>query len=308
MADLSPRSSYGGAMSPSAASAPEHSGRAAPAAKDWLHSPITYVVAGLVILALGITIPFLLPGGSSKSTPTAAAATPSKLQPVAVALEAPDHAAPEPSAVTPAPAAEHHATQSAASSHPIYLLPMADLNRDALEGGWFRQPDGSISCDGTGRYNRLVLPYQPPAEYDLRVAFTITGSAPAGGDNAVLLIFTDQGHTCTWVVNSGKQRAAGFNLIDGKPAPENPTFAPNHPIRQGERHTLLLKVRKNHIEGYLDWKRLSHFDTTGAALSINPGWQLGGNQIALATMCPTSFHAAELVEVNGEHGQAGRVK
>jgi hypothetical protein len=302
--DPDPRSGYGSGMPPPPAPAYPGPAAAAPG-MDWLRSPVAYVAAGVLVLGLGIAIAFLLRGGSSKPSVGAAPENATARQRQTIVLpQAPDSATAAPvspsAAQTPPPAAEPHAAPSVRNGTPINVLSMVDVNRDTVEGGWTRQPDGSLTCDGTSRFNHIVLPYQPPGEYDLSATFTITGTV---GDDAVMLIFTNRHNMCTWIVNSWKQGAAGFNLIDHKTGPNNPTFAPDHPIQKGERHILMVKVRKAYIEGWLDGKMLSHYNTNGSDLTMNPGWHLNGNQIGLGAMCPTTFHAAEVVEVHG-HGKA----
>lgn len=306
--DPDPRSGYGSSgMAPPPAPAYPGSAAASSAGKDWLRSPLTYVVAGLVVVALGIMIAFLLKGGSS-STATADNATP-KQRPTIVLPQASENTAAAPTASgNPTPAAasagpEQRAAENTPPGTPINLLPMIDVNRDAIEGGWMRQPDGSISCDGTSRFNHLALPYQPSAEYDVTTTFTITGTV---GDDAVMLIFTDRRHMCTWIVNSWKVGGAGFNLVDHKVGIDNATYSPNHPLARGERHSITVKVRKNYVEGYLDGHMLSHYNTSGSDLTMNPGWHLDGNQIGIGAMCPTTFHSAEVVDVNGR-GKPGFV-
>src|SRR5262249_20380875 len=52
------------------------------------------------------------------------------------------------------------------------LMPLIDPARDTVRGNW--QKSGTDLCSDNGWSSRVRIPYQPPEEYDFRIAFTRT--------------------------------------------------------------------------------------------------------------------------------------
>lgn len=303
--DPDPRSGYGSSgMAPPPA--PAYPSAAARPANDWLRSPITYVVAGLVVIGLGIMIAFLIKGSGSSTASSTTTQDGGRTHAPLVIVPQPNPA--EAIGTQAAATAEQNASSARTAadvvSRPIDLLALVDVDRDAMDGNWTRRPDGGLDYVGGTRFARIGLPYQPPTEYDLSADFTLTGSA---GDDFVLLIFNDQGNFCTWNVNAWKKATAGFNFVNHRQGIDSPTAAPHKKFAPGERHTAMVKVRKDHVEGWLDGRKLTSYPTNGSDLSMNNGWHLDGNKIGIGCFCPVTFFGVELTEVNG-HGVAGSLR
>jgi hypothetical protein len=214
---------------------------------------------------------------------------------------APSAAAKSPAVtVAPVPAP---ATASITSEPPIVapltkrtinLLKRIDPARDTMTGTW-KLTTGEfapqLSSDAT-QHARLNIPYQPPQEYDFRVDFTRTG-----GDNCMAQMFTDQ-NPCCLVLYGWKGTVSGFQQVKGQAADHNSTAVHDLPTSNGQRHTSIVKVRKNTIEAWLDGNMIVRYDTTGEDLGAKD-WKIDAPLGVGSQLSPTIFHTIELTEITG---------
>lgn len=137
----------------------------------------------------------------------------------------------------------------------VDLLGLIDPVRDPVKGAW-RLSGGKLEGD-PGEQSRIEFAYTPPAEYDLRVAFS---RQRGNGEIACILVAGEA--QFAWVVGALQNQAAGFELFDGKRAHENPSTKrnPDGWLKSGLRQVLTIKVRKNRLEGWLDDQLLSTLD------------------------------------------------
>jgi hypothetical protein len=274
----------------------------APAGRGWARSPVILVAAAAVVVGLAVAVAVIIKqqGASGKSneshsqsvspSPVAAAPTPSP----AAAPEASTTAASAP--VTPAPApAPPQPPPEPQPTRVMNLLAMLDLSRDVIAGEWKTVPAG-IQSDNT-KYARLALPYSPPAEYDFKIEFTRTTTI----EESTSQFFRDNGHECAWTMHGWKGTLCAFNMIGTKAGNVNGTGVPDVPLRPGERHTSVVKVRRTYIEAWLDGKRISRYETDGADLSMNKEWDLMGRPLGIGSYGNSVvFHAIEVAEIAGE--------
>jgi hypothetical protein len=229
----------------------------------------------------------------------------SRSGPAAVAPKPPNVAAiPSPA---PAPGPSVAATVAAApvSSEPPVVAPLAkrtinllrliDPSRDTMTGNWKLNTGEfapQLSSD-TSQHARLNIPYEPPQEYDFRVDFTRTG-----GDNCMAQMFTHQ-NPCCLVLYGWKGTVSGFQQVKGQAADHNSTGVHDLPTSNGQRHTSIIKVRKNAIEAWLDGNLITHYDTTGEDLGAKD-WRIDAPLGVGSQLSPTIFHTIELTEITGQ--------
>jgi hypothetical protein len=206
--------------------------------------------------------------------------------------------------VAPTPARAAVATASITSEPPVVaplgkraidLLKLIDPSRDTMTGNWkliTGEFAPQLSSDAT-QHARLNIPYAPPQEYDFRVDFTRTG-----GDNCMAQMFTDQ-NPCCLVLYGWKGTVSGFQQVKGQAADHNPTAVHDLATSNGQRHTSIIKVRKNAIEAWLDGNLIAHYDTTGEDLGAKD-WKIDAPMGVGSQLSPTIFHTIELTEITGK--------
>ncbi len=301
---------------PNAPNAPFQYKRPSAGASHWARSPVTYAAAAIIAVLLAIVV--ILLTRKPHDTATVANGPPSKIQigPDATAVPADPSAADShpsattvpdqtartpPDTATPAPAPD---TTPAPAPAPVVaaptgrvmdLLAMIDLDRDTIAGQWKQVPGGITSDDA--KFARLVLPYDPPEEYDFRIDFTRTAS----NQESLLQIFRLHQRRCAWVMNGWKGTTCAFSLVSGKNGLDNGTGVKGIGLHAGERHSSVVKVRKDAIEAYVDGKLVTRYETDGSDLSLAKDWNLNNRPLGIGSfVSPTVFHAVEVVEISAK--------
>jgi hypothetical protein len=250
------------------------------------------VTALLAAVALFMALrpgPRLADASAGNTSAPAAATTPAPTTPPA-ALPA---AAPFPA---PVPVVAASTPQAPAVQRTIDLLRLIDPQRDAEVGKWRMQPGaaGAVLESDDTTLARIAIPYDPPAEYDFKITFTRTA-----GDNCMTQIFTHGGNQAALVLYGWKNTICGLQHINKIAADKNSTGVRGLANTNGEKHTSLLRVRKDSIEVYLDGKRIIRLPSFGSELS-NQHWPVPA-PLGLGTQnSPTLIHSAELTEITGQ--------
>lgn len=171
----------------------------------------------------------------------------------------------------------------------VDLLKLIDPSRDTVDGTWMFVNGQLKSNDATRA--RINIPYDPPREYDFVIEFTRNA-----GIDCIVQDFTNV-RQCAWMIGGWKGTINGFHLVNDKTAQYNPGSDKSFILQSGERHTSIVRVRRNYIEGVVDGKVLVHHETDGTNLS-NKEWSVTA-PLGLGTyQSPTTFHRAELIEIN----------
>lgn len=180
---------------------------------------------------------------------------------------------------------------SPAATPAIDLLKLVDTARDACTGTW-TLADHALACDSSA-YATLQLPYTPPDEYDLTLAFTRTD-----GNGPVALLLAARGKAFGFSVDTRGE--ARFERINNKVAQDNPTVVPVA-ISNGRRYTLTVQVRKDKLRALLDGKFLVEHTPEPAYrdLSRYPSWKLTDPSFPGigAHNARVQFHSIDLVEI-----------
>jgi hypothetical protein len=179
----------------------------------------------------------------------------------------------------------------------VNLLKLIDPAKDGVEGTW--KLDNGKLVNGPGKFVRLEIPYQPPAEYDFRVVFS-----RVDGANNVSQILSRQNKGFLWIMELGQSRCAlgncrGLWITEaGNPSITKVSETQN----DNGPHTSLLEVRKDRVRCFFNGKMILEYKTDYADLSMNAGWKLRSEQL-LGLGCwesPTEFHRIDVIEVSGK--------
>lgn len=179
----------------------------------------------------------------------------------------------------------------------VNLLKLIDPGKDSIEGAW--KLDNGKLVSGNGKFVRLEIPYQPPAEYDFRVVFS-----RIDGANNVSQILSCRNKGFVWIMELGQSRCAlgncrGLWITEaGNPSITKVTETQN----DNGPHTSVLEVRKDRVRCIFNGKLIQDYKTDYADLSMNAGWKLRSEQL-LGLGCwesPTEFHRIDVIEVSGK--------
>jgi putative intracellular protease/amidase len=171
------------------------------------------------------------------------------------------------------------------------LVAEVDVRKDAHAGEW-RKGKGVLEVSATERA-RITLPVTPKGDYDFRVSFT-----RYSGSDSIALIFPMGGKQACFEVDAWGENLAGIQNIDGKSIRENPTRTTKMRLRNGQRYTIAVEVRKGEVRGLLDGKVIAAHKTDGKDLSVVDLWEIPQtDQLGLgAWKSATTFHTIEYRE------------
>ncbi len=179
----------------------------------------------------------------------------------------------------------------------VNLLKLIDPAKDGVEGSW--KLDNGKLVAGPGKFVRLEIPYQPPAEYDFRVVFS-----RIDGANNVSQILSRQGKGFLWIMELGQSRCAlgncrGLWITEAA----NPSITKvSETQNDNGPHTSLLEVRKDRVRCFFNGKMILEYKTDYADLSMNAGWKLRSEQLLGLGLweSPTEFHRVDVIEISGK--------
>jgi hypothetical protein len=178
----------------------------------------------------------------------------------------------------------------------IDLLKLLDPATDAVSGNWTLE-EGKLTCTPSPAA-RVELPYVPPEEYDFEVVL----QRGATGNHLGMLCVVE-GHRFGWFVGAIKNTTCGFALVDGKKLDRNVTTkVVDQWFVTGQTHTAIVKVRKDHVEGYFDGKLVSSYQTNYGDMSLPPGSKLRRNDtLAIgADYCTVTIQSIQVMEITGK--------
>jgi hypothetical protein len=155
----------------------------------------------------------------------------------------------------------------------INLLALVDPKRDAKAGTWALE-DGGLAVQ-SGDDSRIRLPYRPPEEYDFRITFT-----RQGGNECVMQCLHAAGHSFRWRMGGWGNTIFGFGVIGKDDADANATrVRVSSCLQNGTRHTSVVRVRKDGVEGWLDGKLITKWKTDYQDMGLLPNWGLGDDTV-----------------------------
>ena len=190
----------------------------------------------------------------------------------------------------------------------IDLMPIIDPQKDVVAGKW-KKSGGGLVCEMWGvrphdlraivqeEYKaggaRIEIPYQPPAEYDFRIAFTRHGRSD------VDQILSKSGKSFKWGMGNYDNRWTGFALINGKP--DNPTRA-DFKFEDGRAYTSEVQVRNDGLKAFVDGKLAAEWKTDYRDMSQEKFWLMRDDSLlgVGAWASEVTFTSIQVREVTGK--------
>jgi serine/threonine protein kinase len=201
-------------------------------------------------------------------------------------------------------------TVSTESERPwIPLLPHVDPARDAVKGVWEwdgQEIQGSNPEREPGP-SLLMLPYDPPEEYDFRISFTThQGNCEA---SQILHAFGKQ--FCWATATGADEKLAAFDRVGGMTpfqrarssrADQIPAAVKlAHRPFAGVKHESIVEVRRDRVTAFVNGEKLVDWPTDYQEMSIEPQFSLP-RPTALGVgiwLSETTFHDISVREVSG---------
>ncbi len=184
----------------------------------------------------------------------------------------------------------------AASAGTVDLLPLIDLNRDAVVGKFTLA--GGLQPDGQFENPRIYLPVETvPAEYDLH--FEVERKTPGG--MAFMMGILWRGSQCSVVADGfSKPPAWGLELINGANVKANGTYQPGERITFGKRHDVVVRVRKDGVTALCDGATVVSWKGAADRLTTHSMWDVPKkDRLFLGFQGPYAVHAARLTPFIG---------
>ena len=171
---------------------------------------------------------------------------------------------------------------------------IAEADPSTADLGEWTRTDSELHVEALP-WARLAVANNPPAEYDFEVSFT-----RRTGEDSIALIFVMNGHTAAFDIDAWKEHLAGFQTIDGLQLNDrdNPTRVEDQQLINGRRYTVLLEVRRDRINAFVDGQPLRSYEGDGRNLDLLLGWALKGRaRLGLGAYdSETIFHSVRLRE------------
>lgn len=192
-----------------------------------------------------------------------------------------------------APAAANAADNLRPATGPINLIGLLDPQQDFHPADKWAIQEGALFCTRGSFVPKVIVPYEPPEEYDVK--FTFMQPRFRNGVGLILPNHKLEKSQAIFVARNGGH-ALGVMSDDGKYVQNYPQqiFAPN------VKYTVVVKVRRDSIQATVNNKSVIDLKTDFSDLKVG-SWHHVNNwkQIALFADDPAVFYEVELTEVTG---------
>jgi len=185
---------------------------------------------------------------------------------------------------------------STAWSRTINLMSLIDTREDSVAGTW-QLANGTLTSDET-QQARIQIPYEPPSEYDFRITF-----ARLTSDGDVMQVLSRSGRSFYWVMGGWKNTVFGFGNINDVMANKNPTGVMNTAcLKNKNRYTSLVSVRRDGVKAYLNNKLISQWKTDYKDFAMGGPWTMPDTRLLglCSRSSSTTFYTIELIQVAGK--------
>ncbi len=150
----------------------------------------------------------------------------------------------------------------------VNLLRLVDLARDSVRGAWQSAAGGIVSPGDP--HARVMIPYVPPEEYDLRIAVE---QRTRGPDQALYVGLVGGGRQFAATLDGWNGTTSVLLMLDGK-IEKNETAFSGELFREGTTSTIECSVRKARVQVRVDGRTVIDWKADYGRLSLEPGLAL----------------------------------
>lgn len=176
----------------------------------------------------------------------------------------------------------------------VNLLKLVDVATYGRPADKWTMQNGALVCTRGSFVPKVVIPYEPPEEYDFKIVF----SQPKLR-NPVCMIMPKNGASFSWEVG-GTNGQFAFS-IEPPSGGKNPVdFQVKGAQQPGRVHTTIVQVRNGGVRAFYDGRPVAQYATDYSDMKTN-SWRDIREKNFLAVGCddPAIFHVIELTEVRG---------
>jgi hypothetical protein len=181
----------------------------------------------------------------------------------------------------------------------VDLLELFDPATSIVKGSW-RMADQGLTTE-SNESSRIDFSYEPPEEYDFRIAFTLSHV-----EGAIAQICSHNSHPFMYQLGGWDNTVAAYEVVNGVPGSRNPSARrKDRWLTKGVHYVSVVKVRRDRIESYLDGQLVTSLKTDYTDMTLDPSWQLShSSAIGIGAYKDTVlFESAEIIEITGEGKQ-----
>jgi hypothetical protein len=176
----------------------------------------------------------------------------------------------------------------------INLMEMIDTEVDGKPAGKWLLAEGLLMCVKGSFVPKIVLPYEPPEEYDL----TMTFEQPRLRNGVTFVVPNRKGGIFVIAAGGGGGSTAGLNAngLDGKFVTRKEGW-----FQPDKEYTLTAEIRKESVVGKVDGEEIFRYEGEPGDLRLEQMFFRMDNpkQLAISADDPTVFSKLELREVTG---------
>jgi hypothetical protein len=184
---------------------------------------------------------------------------------------------------------------SAAARGPrtINLIDQLEPDEDFKPKDKWRLDKGVLQCTQMHFVPKVVFPYQPPAEYDVKITF-----AQAEPRNGVGILMPNPNGNVSFAFKVGANRGTEIMLSDEQRRYRRDV---QNLIRPGVKYAIVFKVRKAGVQATMNGVGVLDLRTDFSDLKVDD-WTKIEDWQNLAIFCddPTVFYQVEVTEISGE--------
>jgi hypothetical protein len=152
---------------------------------------------------------------------------------------------------------------------------------------------GVLACTEGNFVPKVVFPYQPPEEYDVKVTFAQPDLRNGVG---IIMPNPNGGHSFAFCVGGNSGREIALTDDQRRYSRDVPNL-----IRSNVKYTIIFKLRKEGVAATINGVAVLNLKTDFTGLRID-GWRRieEWQNLAICADDPTAFYEVEVTEVTGE--------
>jgi len=179
----------------------------------------------------------------------------------------------------------------------IDMLAIIDISKDAHPAGKWAMDKGTLQCVQGHGVPKVVLPYEPPEEYDVKFSFMQPKQR-----NAVGVILAKNKESFAWLVGNEAGLHCVFSVNKNIKGPDNPTLKTVQGlIRPNKKNTSTVKIRNDGVKGYVNGRLVVSYKTDFEDMQTNIWFRIRKTgQLAIFADDPTTFYEIKVIEITGK--------